>query len=79
VIPGSRRRLVDCAKDLKPFRVMLFRCKQHHPFHLSVKPIENSGCFLGLSANLKNKALVFCPWHKEGFARETTWWPFSQP
>jgi hypothetical protein len=25
VIPGSKRRVVGAAKDLKPFRVMLFK------------------------------------------------------
>lgn len=39
VIPGSRARVVDWAKDLKPFRVMLFRCKLNHPFPV---PIQTS-------------------------------------
>ena len=32
VIPGSNWRVVGWAKDLKPFRVMLFRYKAHHLF-----------------------------------------------
>jgi hypothetical protein len=32
------------AKDLKPLRVMLFRCKKHHPFLWKLKPIEKLEC-----------------------------------
>jgi hypothetical protein len=34
VMPGSRNKLVVWAKDLKPLRVMLFRCKEASPLSL---------------------------------------------